>query len=166
MATASSGAQIGLVMIGATRSVHGEIDSELAPAIRAQAAQDRVADRVFFVESTSAIEKYFRAADAYVLPSIREGLPIALIEAMSSGLPCVATRLEGSTDGLIDDRVNGLLIEPDDEAGLTASLRWLLTDADVAARLGAAARDTVLERYSIEKTAALWLAAYQELSTT
>jgi glycosyltransferase involved in cell wall biosynthesis len=166
MATASSGAQIGLVMIGATRSVHGEIDSELAPAIRAQAAQDRVADRVFFVESTSAIEKYFRAADAYVLPSIREGLPIALIEAMASGLSCVATRLEGSTDGLIDDRVNGLLIEPDDEAGITASLQWLLTEAGVAARLGAAARDTVLERYSIEKTAALWLAAYQELSTT
>jgi len=85
---------------------------------------------------------------------------------MSSGLPCVATRLEGSTDGLIDDRVNGLLIEPDDEAGLTASLQRLLTDIDAAARLGAAARDTVLERYSIEKTAALWLAAYQELSTT
>ena len=85
---------------------------------------------------------------------------------MSSGLPCVATRLEGSTDGLIDDHVNGLLIEPDDEAGMTASLQRLLTDADVAARLGAPRADTVLERYSIEKTAALWLAAYQELSTT
>ena len=166
MAVTSSGAQLGLVMIGATRSVHGEIDSELAPAIRAQAVQDRVTDRVFFVESTPTIEKYFRAVDAYVLPSIREGLPIALIEAMSSGLPCVATRLEGSTDGLIDDHVNGLLIEPDDEAGMTASLQRLLTDADAAARLGAAARDTVLERYSIEKTAALWLSAYQELSTT
>jgi glycosyltransferase involved in cell wall biosynthesis len=152
-------------MIGATRSVHGEIDTELAPAIRAQAARDRVADRVFFVESTPTIEKYFRAVDAYVLPSIREGLPIALIEAMASGLPCVATRLEGSTDGLIDDRVNGLLIAPDDEAGMAASLQWLLSDA-AAGRLGAAARATILERYSIEKTAALWLAAYQELSTS
>jgi glycosyltransferase involved in cell wall biosynthesis len=166
MASSPSGARTGLVMIGATLSVHGEVDTELAPAIRAQAARDRVADRLLFVESTAAIEKYFRAADAYALPSIREGLPIALIEAMSSGLPCVATRIEGSTDGLIDDRVNGLLIAPDDEVGLTASLRLLLSDADIAARLGAAARDTVLERYSIEKTAALWLAAYQELSTT
>ena len=54
-----------------------------------------------------AIDKYFRAADLYVLPSIREGLSIALLEAMSTGLPCVATRLPGSTDTMIDDGVNG-----------------------------------------------------------
>ena len=163
---ASGGPRTGLVMIGATQSIHGEVDTELAAAIRAQAVRDGVADRVFFVESTPTIEQYFRAADAYVLPSIREGLPIALIEAMSSGLPCVATRIEGSTDGLIDDRVNGLLIAPDDEADMAAALRLVLNDGDTAARLGAAARETVLERYSIEKTAALWLAAYEELSTT
>jgi glycosyltransferase involved in cell wall biosynthesis len=164
-AMASGNARIGLMMIGATESIHGEVDTELAAAIRAQAVRDGIADRMFFVESTPTIERYFRAADAYVLPSIREGLPIALIEAMSTGLPCVATRIEGSTDGLIDDRVNGLLIAPDDEAGMAAALRLVLNDGDTAARLGAAARETVLERYSIEKTAALWLAAYEELST-
>jgi len=116
------------------------------------------------VTPASAVQDVDRLSGS--LADVARSLPIALIEAMSSGLPCVATRLEGSTDGLIDDRVNGLLIEPDDEAGLTASLQRLLTDIDAAARLGAAARDTVLERYSIEKTAALWLAAYQELSTT
>jgi glycosyltransferase involved in cell wall biosynthesis len=150
MATADPRA--GLVMIGATQSIHGEVDTELAPAIRAQAARDGLADRLFFVESTRAIEQYFRAADAYVLPSIREGLPIALLEAMSSALPCVATRIEGSTDGLVDDRVNGILVAPDAETEMAAAIRLVLNDAGTAARLGAAARRTVLDRYSIAKT--------------
>ena len=139
---ASDDPRTGLVMIGATQSIHGEVDTELAPAIRAQAARDGVADRLFFVESTRTIEKYFRAADVYVLPSVREGLPIALLEAMSSGLPCVATRLEGSTDGLIDDRVNGLLVAPDDGAEMAAAIRLVLTDgADRGAAGRGRARD-------------------------
>jgi glycosyltransferase involved in cell wall biosynthesis len=152
-----------LVMVGATRAVHGEVDTTLAPMIRERAARDGVADRVFFVESTTAIEGYFRAADVYVLPSVREGLPLALIEAMSSGLPCVASRLEGSTDVLIEHHVNGLLVDPDDEAGMAAALRLLLSDRGTAARLGMAARHTVLDRYAIETVAPSWLAAYQEL---
>jgi glycosyltransferase involved in cell wall biosynthesis len=161
---ATRDARSGLVMVGATRAVHGEVDTTLAPMIRERAAQDGVADRLFFVESTTAIEKYFRAADVYALPSVREGLPLALIEAMSSGLPCVASRLEGSTDVLIDHQVNGLLVAPDDEAGLAAALQLLLADRGVAARLGAAARNTVLDRYAIQTAAPSWLAAYRELS--
>lgn len=153
-----------LVMIGATRAVHGEVDTALAPAIREWAARDGLADRLFFVESTPTIEEYFRCADLYVLPSVREGMPIALLEAMSSGLPCVATRLAGSTDVLIDDFSNGLLVAPDDAAGLVAAIETLRADAALAARLGAAARATILDRYSIEKTAPAWLAAYKELS--
>jgi glycosyltransferase involved in cell wall biosynthesis len=153
-----------LVMVGATRAVHGEIDATLAPMIREQAARDGVADRLFLVESTTAIERYFRAADVYVLPSVREGLPLALIEAMSSGLPCVASRLEGSTDVLIEHHVNGLLVAPDDDAGLAAALRLLLLDRRAAARLGEAARRTVLDRYGIQTVAPSWLAAYRELS--
>ena len=85
-------------LIGATRSDISGSRHRAAAEIRGRPAAPDCRDRLFFVESTPAIEKYFRAADVYVLPSIREGLPIALIEAMSSGLPCVATRLEGSTD--------------------------------------------------------------------
>jgi glycosyltransferase involved in cell wall biosynthesis len=154
----------GLVMIGATRAVHGEVDTTLAPAIREWAARDRLADRIFLVEATSAIERYFRAADLFVLPSVREGLPIALIEAMSSGLACVASRLEGSTDVLIDDDSSGLLVAPDDEIGFERALARLLTDKGLAARLGASARAAALERYSIEKVAPSWLAAYRELA--
>jgi glycosyltransferase involved in cell wall biosynthesis len=153
-----------LLFVGATRSAYGEVDAELAGSIRAGAAAAGLADRVLFVESTLAIERYFRAVDAYALPSIREGFPIALLEAMSSGLPCVATRLSGSTDVIIEHGANGLLVEPDDAAGFTAAIRLLLRDRRARERLGSAARQTIRDRFSIERTACDWLAAYRDLS--
>jgi glycosyltransferase involved in cell wall biosynthesis len=161
----SAGTPSGLLFIGASRSTYQEeVDESLAPAILARTGSDGVAGRVFFVESTYHIEKYFRAADVYVLPSIREGLPIALLEAMSSGLSCIAARLPGSTDALIDDGVNGLLVTADDRDGFAAAIRSVLDDARLASRLGAAARQVVLDRYSIQRTAAAWLAVYNEVS--
>jgi glycosyltransferase involved in cell wall biosynthesis len=161
--TTRSGTASGLVFIGATGSSYLDIDTALARRIRGRAASDGLSDRVFFIESTLAIDRYFRAADVYVLPSIREGLPIALIEAMASGLACVATRLPGSTDMLIEGGVNGCLVAPDDRDGFASAIASLIADRDMAMRCGAAARQTVLDRYSIQRTAPAWLSAYREL---
>jgi glycosyltransferase involved in cell wall biosynthesis len=160
----AAGVQAAVVFIGATRPVNQDIDAGLADAIRERARADGLAHHVFFVESSHAIEKYFRAVDAYVLPSIREGLPIALLEAMASGLPCVASRLPGSTDVLIEHGVNGLLVTPDDLAGLADAIESLVRNHDEAARLGAAARGNVVDHYSIQGTAAAWLTAYKEVA--
>lgn len=159
---ASAAPASGLVFVGAAASTYQEIDPRLAAAIRDRAAADGNADRLFFVESSLAIDTYFRAADLFVLPSIREGLSIALLEAMSTGLPCVATRLAGSTDVMIEDDVNGVLVAPDDRDGFASAMRLLLDDGERAARLGSAARQTVLDRYSVHKAAAAWLSAYLE----
>jgi glycosyltransferase involved in cell wall biosynthesis len=155
-----------LVMIGATRPIHGEVDAALGPSIRQRAERDGYGGRVIFVESTTAIEKYYRAADVYVLPSVREAMPLALLEAMSSGLPCVATRLAGSTDVIIEHDVNGVLVEPDDEHGFAMAIESLLTDRGTAQQLGNAARLTALERYAIERAGVAWMAAYRELATS
>jgi glycosyltransferase involved in cell wall biosynthesis len=152
-----------LLFIGATGPSYQEVDAGLAARIRERAAAAGVANRVHFVESSHEIEKYFRAVDLYVLPSIREGLPIALLEAMSSGLPCLATRLRGSTDTIIEDGADGLLAEPDDVAGFAAGIRSVLSNRELAARLGTAARASVTARFSITRTAPDWLAAYCEL---
>jgi glycosyltransferase involved in cell wall biosynthesis len=165
-AAARSNVDSALVLIGATGPAYREIDTTLARTVRERAARDGLIDRVSFVESTLAVDRYFRAADVYVLPSIREGLPIALLEAMASGLPCIATRLPGSTDVLIDDGVNGCLVGPDDRDGFAAAIAALVTDRAAAVRFGEAARRTILERYSIQRTAAAWLAAYRELDGT
>jgi glycosyltransferase involved in cell wall biosynthesis len=153
-----------LVFIGLTRpTTHRDVDPALARTIRERAKADGLSDRVFFVEPTTAIARYFSAADIFALPSIREGLSIALLEAMSSGLACVASRLPGSTDVVIEHGANGLLVAPDDEEALAAGIGSLVASPAAIARLGAAARQTVLERYSIQRTASAWLEAYREV---
>lgn len=153
-----------IVYVGATRSPYGEIDRTLADHIRQDAAAAGAGDRLHFVESSLEIENYFRACDVYVLPSVREGLPIALLEAMACGLPCIASHLPGSTDGLIESGISGLLVPPDDTAALTRALSDLLSDNAAARRLGAAARSVIASRYSIRATAPAWLDAYRSLA--
>jgi glycosyltransferase involved in cell wall biosynthesis len=160
----AAGVPSGVVFVGATHSPYLEVDPSLAVMIRQRASLDGFADCVFFVESSHAIEKYFRAADMFVLPSIREGLSLALLEAMACGLPCVASRLIGSTDVVIDHGTNGLLVTPEDCDGLAESIRSVLVDRRFARRLGEGARRTVEDRYSIQDTAAAWLAAYREVA--
>ena len=162
--TTAAGPPSGVVFVGATRSGYQEVDPRLADGIRERARLDGVADRVFLVESSHAIDKYFRAVDMFVLPSIREGLSIALLEAMACGLPCAATRLPGSTDVLIDHGVSGLLVAPDDRDALADAIRSVLGDHGLAGRLGEGARRTVVDRYSIQRTANAWLTAYREVA--
>src|SRR5437764_9993856 len=151
-----------LVLVGATRSVYQEVDETIADAIGERAAVLGLTDRVRFVEPTPAIDRYFRAADVYVLPSIREGLSIALLEAMASGAACVVSRLPGSTDHVIRDGVNGILVAPDDRDGFARAIPRLLGEPGTARRFGIAARQTILDQFAIDRTASVWLAAYTD----
>ena len=137
----------------------------MAQKIRAQAQHLGVEKQVIFIEVTHEIEKYYCAADIFVLPSSREGLPLALLEAMASGLPCVASRLQGVTDVVIEDRVNGILVPSGDAAALEGGLRFLLQEPTRAQGLGKRAQETVAERFSIKQTAACYLEAYRCLTS-
>jgi glycosyltransferase involved in cell wall biosynthesis len=152
-----------LVYVGATGPTYYEIDSALASQIRAGAADLGAADRVEFVDPTNAIDRYLRAADVFVMPSVRESQGVALLEAMACGLPSIASRLPGATDMLIEDGVNGRLFPVDDEAALAAALRDVLNDRPRAAAMGARARESVVARYDIAEAAERWRAAYAEL---
>ena len=99
----------------------------------------------------------------FALPSAREGLPIALLEAMACGLPCVASHLPGATDVMVQPGVNGLLVPPGDGPALSKAIGDLLSDPAGAARMGAAARRTVETRYTMERVAEMWMAAYNEV---
>lgn len=154
----------GLVFVGATRSRYYEVDSGLAQKIQAAAQRLGVEKQVIFVETTREIERYYRAADMFVLSSSREGLPNALLEAMATGLPCVASRLPGVTDGVIDHGVNGLLVPSGDGTALEGALRLVLQDPTRAQELGRKARETVEQRYSITQTASRMLEAYERLT--
>lgn len=152
-----------LVFVGATRGPYYEVDQRLAERVRQLAHALGLDSRVRFVERTHEIERFHRAADVFVLPSLREGLPNALLEAMASGTPCIATRLEGVTDTIIEHERNGLLVPPQDGSALQQALLRCFEDRDWALGLGARARRTVQERYEMGDTAREYLAAYKEL---
>ena len=162
-ALATAGSDAVLVYVGATAQTYYEIDDALARAIQDGADAIERARQVIFVAPTNEIERCVRAADVFVLPSAREAHPLALLEAMACGLPCLATRLPGATDVLIDDGVNGRLFPLDDEAALARALRGVLSDPAGAASMGERARETVATRYDIHQTAERWCAAYAEV---
>jgi glycosyltransferase involved in cell wall biosynthesis len=85
-----------------------------------------------------------------VLPSHSEGLSNTLLESMAAGVPVVATRV-GGTPEAIDDGVTGLLVPVKDPEALASAIIRVLSDADLAARLGAAARRSVNDRFSMER---------------
>jgi glycosyltransferase involved in cell wall biosynthesis len=152
-----------LVFVGATRSSYYEVDERLAAAIRERASRLGLDTRLHFVEPTAEIEQYQRAADIFVLPSVREGLPNALLEAMACGTACVATRLPGVTDFLIDHQESGVLVAPRDTASLDAALARLIAEPERGREMGERARQRIERDFSLRATAQRYLAAYQEM---
>ena len=150
-----------LVFVGATKSGYYEVDETLADRMRAEAEARGIADRLTFTGSLHDVHEYFRMADVFVLPSRREGLPVALIEAMACGLPCVASRLPGATDTLITDNVSGRLVTPGNVEEFADAINVMLTEPERAAAMGAAARAEVAERFSAATIAERWLANYR-----
>jgi len=155
-----------LLFVGATRSTYYEVDQDLARDIRVRAAQAGLEGRVHFVETTQEIDKYYRAADVFVLPSVREGLPNALLEAMACGTACVATRLESVTDTLIDDGSSGVLVPPRDAEGIATALELLLSHPEQARAMGARARERVERDFALTDVVQSYLDVYQELAST
>jgi glycosyltransferase involved in cell wall biosynthesis len=107
------------------------------------------------------VEAVAGASDIFVLPSRTEACPNALLEAMSAGLPCVATGVGGIPE-IISHNHSGLLVGVDDSADLAAALCRLMSDETLAAGLGATARQHVVSHHSFERMAA----AFDELYTT
>lgn len=155
-----------LVFVGATRSSYYEVDHGLAPRIREEALRRGLAGRVHFVESTLEIEKYHRASDIFVLPSVREGLPNALLEAMACGTACVVTRIEGVTDTLVDDGESGILVPPRDVAALEAALVLLVSRPDRARAMGVLARNRIERDFALAPMARQYLDAYRDLAAS
>lgn len=150
-----------LLFVGATASPYFEVNDQIALDMREHAKRKGVADHLRFTGVTHDVESYLRASNLFVLPSRREGLPVALLEAMACGLPCVASRLPGSTEAIIGDGVNGVLTPPGDVAALAQAMQSLLSDEARGRRLGDAARVTILDRYASATIADRWLAAYR-----
>jgi glycosyltransferase involved in cell wall biosynthesis len=143
----------------ATLHLVGSTDSEPAYAqrIRTRLAQADLVARVAVHGpiTVSEVAAMYAAADAFVLPSLKEPYGTVYGEAMAFGLPVVGWRA-GNLPYLATDGREGLLVEPGDMAGLTLALRRLADDAELRARLGAAARQRALKRPTWDEVARLF----------
>jgi glycosyltransferase involved in cell wall biosynthesis len=99
--------------------------------------------------------------DGMVSSSRQEGLPMAILEGMASGLPLVATAV-GDVPTVVRNGSTGVLVPPDDAERLAAAMLELLRDPATRARLGAAARQLIADDYSAERMAADYLRVYEE----
>jgi len=132
--------QVNFVIIG---------DGPLRRRLEAEAAERGLGQRVFFAGERRDIPEILSALDLFVLPSVTEGFPLTLLEAMAAGKPVVATTAGGIPEAVVDQRT-GLLVPPRDAQALAWAIATLLVDRNQAARFGLAGRERVLERFTVE----------------
>ena len=137
-------------------------DGPLRGALEALRDRLGLADRVQLPGLVRDVGALLARADLYVLPSRREVFPMALCEAMASGVPAVATEYRAAVREIVRDGVDGVVVPPDDVPALAAAMARLMDDAAERRRLGARAVE-VVERYGVERVVALWEALLAEV---
>jgi glycosyltransferase involved in cell wall biosynthesis len=100
--------------------------------------------------------------DIFVLPSLKEGVPYAVLEAMSAGLPVVATRVGGLPD-MITSGKDGILVPPRDERALAEGIRLLMRDTALRRRIGDAAREKTATKFAFRAMLSSTVAVYDSL---
>jgi glycosyltransferase involved in cell wall biosynthesis len=125
-------------------------DGPLRDRLRAQAARLDCAGQVRFAGLVPDFASLVGEADVFVLPSLSEGLPNALLEAMAAARPVVATSVGGVTD-VVRNGENGLVVPPADSGALAAAVLRLASDSGLALRLGQSARATVEASHSFAR---------------
>jgi glycosyltransferase involved in cell wall biosynthesis len=134
-------------------------DGSSRVTLEARARQLALYERVIFTGRLATVERLLNMADVAILPSRREGLPFALLEAMACGLPVIASRVGGVPE-LVEDGVSGYLIDPAHVDQLAERISILYGDEKLRQGLGLAARTTVQERFSLHSMVERTLKAY------
>ncbi|MFN3476312.1 MAG: glycosyltransferase family 4 protein [Candidatus Methylomirabilales bacterium] len=134
-------------------------EGELLPELRSYAKSEGLADRVLFLGWRDDVPVLLHAFDLFVLPSLNEGMGRALVEAMATGLPIVATRACGIPEVVGEA---GLLVEAGNARALADGIEQLLLDPALRSRLGVMARERA-RAYSVEMMLLKIEALYREL---
>jgi glycosyltransferase involved in cell wall biosynthesis len=145
----------------------GPLQAELEARARELGLGERV--RLAGTRKQEEVRALMQSAGIFAMPSVvtprgdRDGIPVALMEAMASGLPVVSTRVSGIPE-LVEDGATGLLAEPGDAAGLAACLERLLADPALAAALARRARERVEREFDVGTEARKLHGAFAGLS--
>jgi len=135
----------------------GPEENSLRTRARALGAESSV----IFLGTRHDLETLYRAADAFLLPTISEGVSNSLLEALACGCPALATNVTGTRD-IVKEGENGLLYDPAQSQDSRRPLERLLKEPGLVQALGRGARDTA-KKYSLENTVNLWLDIYASI---
>jgi len=130
--------------------------------LEALASELSISEQVHFMGARSDMPDVYASFDIFVLPSLNEGMPIALIEAMAASKPVVATRV-AAVPKLVINGETGLLIEPRNPTALSDAICQLLENSALCERLGRSARTRVEQQFSSEVMAQRYLKLYRQL---
>ncbi|MBA3585933.1 MAG: glycosyltransferase [Gemmatimonadetes bacterium] len=137
-------------------------EGEERPRLERMARALGVADRVRFLGHRSDIPDLLAVCDVFVLPSLYEGLPLAVLEAMAAAKPVVATAV-GGTDEAVTNGKSGLLVPPAEPSALADAIRTVLGDPTVARRLGEAGQARARREFSASRMIREVSGVYEDL---
>ncbi len=120
--------------------------------------------RIVFAGWQDDVSAVYNAMDIFVQPSLSEAFSQVLIEAMACGLPVIATKVGGASE-VIENNVNGILIEPDDPDAITASVLELASSTDRRKAMGVAGMNSVRERFSAATMVQRHIDLYLEITS-
>ena len=137
-------------------------DGPEGPRLKSEATTLGVSDITEFMGARDDIPELLRQADIFVLPSIKEAMPVTILEAMACDLPIVASRVGGIPD-VVQESVTGVLVDPNDENEIANALGPLVVAGELRRGLGSAGRRRVETRYGIETCASRYNELYREI---
>ncbi|HQY89676.1 MAG TPA: glycosyltransferase, partial [Tepidisphaeraceae bacterium] len=122
----------------------------------------KLTNHVEFLGEVRDVPALLHRASLFVLPSLTEGVPLTVLEAMACGLPVVATRVGGTPEALADG-ITGLLVPPGDPRQLADALLRIHNDASMAQRMGLAGRARVETLFDVRTMVASYESLYEEV---
>jgi glycosyltransferase involved in cell wall biosynthesis len=140
-------------------------DGQEEQRLRAKVQELSLDDTIHFIGYRRDMHRIYSAIELLVLPSLSEGLPNVVLEAMSHGRPVIGTRVGGVPEA-VEEGVCGLLVPPGDVAALTQAIVRLLLDPETRQRMGKAARMRAKHSFSVSARAERILALYDEILST
>ncbi|MFH1192076.1 MAG: glycosyltransferase family 4 protein [bacterium] len=137
-------------------------EGELKNKLRKLISDNKLQNNFFILGRVQDAYKYFRAFDAFCLPSIKEGLAYTLVEALMAGLPIVATNVGGNPE-IVKNKVNGFLVNSRDKNALAEKIKILLKNKILSDKMGKESYE-MADDFSLEKMVSETKAVYYRLN--